>query len=163
MYKKYRFNISCGKMVGFNLRFVLVFVFREMVSCSICSFSLRYGRPSVHPYYSCYLSKSGQITQERIMKLIDIPPPLPVSVHETIACKVLHQLFTLQLILVPLGNLFLGINSFPKFKSCLISINFMKIQPGFAAILLYQAYNLQILKQLHNLLVQTKFKRKNSF
>ena len=99
MYKKYRFNISCVKMVGFNLRFVLVFVFREMVSCSICSFSWRHVRPSVHHYYSCYLSKSGQITQERIMKLIDIRPPLQVSVHETIACKVLHQLFTLQLIL----------------------------------------------------------------
>ena len=38
---------------------------------------------------------------------------------------------------------------FPKFKSCLISINLMKIQPGLAAIaaiLMYQAYNLQILK-----------------
>ena len=80
------------------------------------------------------------------MKLIDILPPLQVSVHETIACKVLHQLFTRWLILFPLGNLFLWINSFPKFKSCLISINFMKIQPGFAASLMHQAYNLQILK-----------------
>lgn len=78
------------------------------------------------------------------MKLIDILPPLQVSVHETIACKVLHQLFTLELILFPLGNLFLWINSFPKFKSCLIIL--MKIQAGFAAIFMYQAYNLQILK-----------------